>query len=119
MGQINNREQMAAALAGNAFNDTMMIEGVEGHETSDEREYYAAIQRQINRGTWGLQGSHGRTMMRAMENGYCMLGRNRAHDYYGNGIPARTDVEEGTKGSRGLVAETMGEEWATYMENLQ
>jgi hypothetical protein len=100
------------------YEDTMMIEGVEGHEAETEFDYYAAIQRQINAGQWGLQGSHGRTMMEAIRGGQCLLGKSRAQDYYGNVIPSRDDVMDGTKGSRGFVVEAMGEEWAAKMEAL-
>lgn len=95
----------------NSHDDVMDIEG--GAE--DEREYYAAIQRQINRGMWGLQGSHGRAMMEAITSGHCMLGRDDARDYYGNHIPSREQVKEGTKGSHDFVVEAMGEEWAGWI----
>lgn len=100
------------------FNDVMMVEGADGHEASDAREYYGAMQRTINSGTWGLQGSFGRAMMAAIESGQCLLGREPAHDYYGNRIPGRDEVKPGTKGSRGFVAEAMGEDWAAHMEAL-
>lgn len=101
-----------------SFNDVMMIEGAAGHEAADAREYYAAIQRQINAGEWSLQGSHGRTMMRAIEDGRCLLGKKRARDYWGNLIPARDDVMDGTKGSKEYVANEHGDDWADYMEAL-
>jgi hypothetical protein len=98
------------------YNDVMLIEGATD-EPYDENDYYAAIQRQINAGCWSLQGSHGRTMMDAIKAGRCMLGTTRAKDYWGNVIPARTDVEAGTKGSREFVVAAMGEDWAVEMEN--
>ena len=98
------------------YDDAMMVEGVDGHEAETEMDYYAAMQRQINAGQWSLQGSHGRAMMGAIEDGRCMLGKARAKDYWGNTIPARDDVQAGTKGSREFVAEAMGEEWAAHME---
>ena len=92
------------------------ISNIEGDATS-ENEYYLSIQRAINSGSaWSFQGSYGRAMMDAIESGACLLGQVPARDYYGNRIPARTEVEEGTKGSRQFVAERMGEEWATEME---
>lgn len=96
------------------YSDTMTIEGVEEVET--EMDYFSAMQRNINTGNWSLQGSHGRAMMGAIEAGYCMLGFNRAKDYYGNIIPSRGDVQEGTKGSFGFVVEAMGEDWAKSMQ---
>lgn len=100
------------------YEDVMRIEGVDGYETSDEFEYYAAIQRQINAGSWSLQGSHGRTMMQAIEDGKCLLGKMLARDYWGNAIPACDMVKEGTKGSRGFVEANNGAEWADAMEAL-
>lgn len=100
------------------YEDVMMVEGVEGYEAESEFDYYAAMQRQINAGQWSLQGSHGRAMMDAIEGGHCILGKAAAHDYWGNRIPARGEVVEGTKGSRGFVVEAMGEDWAAKMEAL-
>jgi hypothetical protein len=93
------------------LNDVMHIEG-----DSDEDDYYSSIQRAINDGMWSLQGSYGRAMMDAIKAGCCMLGVNPARDAYGNRIPSRTEVQEGTKGSRSFVVERMGEEWANLME---
>lgn len=98
------------------FNDVMMIEGAAGHEAADAREYFAAVQRQINEGNWGLQGMHGCAMMVAIERGECMLGKRRALDYWGNVIPVRDEVEPGTKGSKEYVANEHGDDWADYME---
>jgi len=98
----------------NQYNDIMTIEGE--HEVETEMDYYAAMQRTINAGTWGLQGSFGRSMMQAIEEGRCMLGTSGARDYYGNYIPSRDEVKDGTKGSRGFVVEAMGEDWAAEME---
>lgn len=92
------------------------IDAIEGIEEVGEQDYYAAIQRAINGGMWGLQGSYGRAMMSAIESGYCMLGTSRGRDYWGNVIPARDDVQEGTKGSREFVVNAMGQEWAAAME---
>jgi hypothetical protein len=44
-----------------------------------------------------------------------MLGTNSAQDYYGNRIPSRTEVQQGTKGSYDFVLAAMGEEWANEM----
>lgn len=79
-------------------------------------DYYLGLQRAINGGLWSLQGSYGRSMMGAIESGMCMLGTERARDYWGNFIPARTDVQEGTKGSAGFVRERMGDEWLAKLE---
>ena len=75
------------------------INTIECDEEATEEEYYLAIQRVINGGMWGLQGSYGRTMMDAISAGKCLLGENDARDYYGNHIPSRHQVQAGTKGS--------------------
>lgn len=85
--------------------------------SGDELAYFTSIQRAINSGTaWSFQGSYGRSMMDAIEAGRCMLGENPAHDYYRNRIPSRTEVKDGTKGSRSFVVEHSGEDWAAAME---
>lgn len=88
---------------------------LEGEETSEQEEALS-LQRAINSGMWGLQGSYGRAMMGAIEAGRAMLGPKDARDYYGNHIPSRTQVQEGTKGSRGFVVARMGEDWAAMLE---
>ena len=89
----------------------------EGEVDCDELEYYANMQQLINSGSaWSFQGSYGRTMMEALESGRCMLGEQPARDYYGNRIPSRHEVQEGTKGSRQYVVEACGEDWAQHME---
>ena len=98
------------------YNDVMILVGAE--EATDEMQEAMAVQRTINRGMWGLEGSAGRRMMEFINAGMCMLGRNRARDYWGNVIPSRDDVQEGTKGSRQFVVDRMGEEWAAAMEGV-
>lgn len=93
------------------------IENIESNECS-ELDYYKSIQRAINAGSWSFQGSYGRAMMAAIEAGRCMLGTSGARDYWGNYIPSRSEVQEGTKGSRGFVADEAGEEWAAAMEGV-
>jgi hypothetical protein len=96
------------------LNDIEVIE--DGAES--ELEYYESIQRAINSGMWGLQGSYGRVMMDAIKGGYCMLGVHSATDYYGTKIPSRDDVQEGTKGSYEYVVRMQGQEWADTMGDL-
>lgn len=86
-------------------------------EETTEMDYYLSIQRAINSGMWGLQGSYGRAMMGAIKSGRCMLGTKPARDYYGNDIPSRNDVRPGSKGSKDFVIDAMGAEWANEMEN--
>lgn len=59
----------------------------------------AQLQYYIDHGVWGLEGSMGRAMDRAIEDGFCILGPAPAHDYWGNRIPAEYEVVDGTKGS--------------------
>ena len=94
------------------------IEIIEGDTTCTEVQYYQTIQKAINTGLWGLQGSYGRTMMAAINEGYCMLGQNDARDYYGNHIPSRDQVQAGTKGSFDFVAAECGEGWAITMSEV-
>jgi hypothetical protein len=74
-----------------------------GHDCEDTDEAgadeVAMLQDLIDRGIWGLEGSMGRAMMAAIEDGRCTLGPAPARDYWGNYIPSRTEVEPGTKGS--------------------
>lgn len=90
---------------------------IEDAEVSAE-EYWKSVQRAINSGeAWKFQGSYGRLMMSAIEGGRCMLGEKPASDYYGNYIPARSQVVSGSKGSRAYVVKHHGEEWAALMES--
>lgn len=73
--------------------------------TTDEETSYADYieqqQRLINSGTvWKLEGSAGREAMRLIDAGECMLGEVGHRDYWGGYIPGRTEVVEGTRGSR-------------------
>lgn len=82
----------------------------------DEMGDALVLQSAINSGQWGLQGSYGRSMMDAIKDGRCALGRNPARDYWGNAIPSRDMVQEGTPGSVEYVREQMGDEWADRIE---
>ena len=95
------------------------INNIESDDAVDEYELYASIQRAINGGMWSMQGSYGRAMMQAISDGWCLLGNESFNDYYGNRIPSRTEVKEGTKGSREFVLEQRGQEWVDFLENLQ
>ena len=95
------------------------IDMIEGETTCTTKQYYQAMQRAINSGMgWKMQGSYGRTMMDAINGGYCMLGHNDARDYYGNHIPSRDQVKAGTKGSFDYVAQKSGEDWAIDMSEV-
>lgn len=95
------------------------IYAIEGELEASEVEYYQCLQRAINSGTaWSFQGSYGRAMMDAIESGLCLLGTSSARDYYGNYIPSRHEVKEGTKGSLQYVEQLQGPEWATLITNV-
>ena len=86
---------------------------------SDPENYYQVLQRLINDGgAWQLEGFYGRSMMAAINKGFCLLGKISFNDYYGNKVPARDEVKEGTKGSRQFVVANQGEKWANLMENI-
>lgn len=94
------------------------IDAIEGG-TSTQEEYFESLQRAINSLTaWRLQGSYGRAMMQAIEDGYCMLGREHTQDYWGSRIPSRDEVLQGTKGSFDYVAKLHGHEYAKRMEAI-
>ena len=59
------------------------------------------MQKLINSGVvWKLQGCYGRRAMDMIEAGYCVLGKVGHKDAYGNYVPSRTEVKEGSKGSK-------------------
>ena len=92
------------------------INNIETEEDIDEVEYYQSIQRAINAKSWSFQGSYGRAMMEAISSGKCLLGTEPTKDYWGNRIPSRYEVKEGTKGSEDYVDECSGSEWLRLME---
>lgn len=77
------------------------------------------LQALINAGMWSLQGSMGRAMMAAIEDGRCMLGPNGATDYWGTPIPGRHDVQDGTKGSYQYVVDHYGKDHADHLVELE
>ena len=93
------------------------IENIEC-ECESEEDYFLSIQRAINSCMWSMQGSYGRTMMDAISSGRCLLGKSGCRDYYGNYIPSRSEVQDGTKGSHSFVVEACGEEWFELMEGV-
>jgi len=74
-------------------------------EATEADEYVAAYQELINSGdAWKLEGSIGREAMNLINNGLCMLGEVGHKDYWGNYVPSRYEVQEGTKGSASYCA---------------
>jgi len=67
-------------------------------------------QEKINNGyVWRLEGFHGRQAMDLIEGGYCTLGEKGCHDYWGNYVPSKTEVQAGTKGSQEYVDQKTAE----------
>lgn len=66
-----------------------------------QKEYgYDEMQAMIDSGNaWRMEGSYGRAAMGCLESGACMLPKVVHSDYYGNRIPSRTELKEGTKGT--------------------
>lgn len=92
---------------------------IENPDLDNEIEYYTELQKAINSGVaWSFQGSYGRAMMDAIASGYCLLGKAPARDYWGNRIPSRDEVQEGTKGSYQFVVDRFGEEWADLLAQV-
>lgn len=94
------------------------IDLIEGNTTCTMREYYQSLQRAINQGAWGMQGSYGRAMMDAIKSGHCLLGVKDYTDYYGNHVPSRDQVVNGTVGSMQFVIDQMGADWADAMGSV-
>jgi len=94
------------------------IDNIENDDCIEDDEFYRSIQRAINDGMWSLQGSYGRVMMDAIDNGYCLLGKKSFTDYWGNVIPSRFQVKDDTKGSMGFVKTAMGNDWLEMMVTL-
>lgn len=69
--------------------------------TQLQKEFgYTELQGLINSGlAWQMEGSIGREAMRALESGACYLPTKTFRDYYGNIIPDRNLLEDGTKGT--------------------
>lgn len=60
----------------------------------------ATLQEAISNGTvWSLEGSVGRSAMQALESGACFLPEESFADYWGNTVPSRNSLKEGTKGT--------------------
>ena len=63
-----------------------------------------AYQHLIDTGeAWRMDGFTGRTAMRLIEDGLCILGTEGHRDFYGNYVPSRIEVQPGTKGSVGYA----------------
>lgn len=73
-------------------------------------ETAAMFQRMINTGDiWSLQGSYGRAARELIDGGWCVLGEHQTTDYYGNFVPSRYQVTEGTPGSISYAQQLNGD----------
>lgn len=62
---------------------------------------YDDTQSLIDKGlVWHMEGSMGREAMEMLDLGICFLPLKAHRDAYGNRIPKRTDLKDGTKGTR-------------------
>lgn len=69
------------------------------------------IQQAIDSGAaWTLEGSVGRAAMAAIEDGRAVLGLRAHRDYWGNRVPARWEVQQGTLGSQRFAHDQQGHE---------
>ena len=69
---------------------------------ADGRDNYPVrlLQNLIDNGEgWQSESELGRSIVKALEDGTCVLGPVAHHDYHGNVVPARADVAPGAKGS--------------------
>ena len=78
-------------------------------EDATDAEIAEAYQALIDSGTaWRLEGYVGRTAMRLIEAGVCVLGEVGHRDFWGNYVPSRYEVEPGTMGSVEYATERGG-----------
>ena len=88
-------------------------------EDATQEEQIECYQRLINSGdAWRFEGHVGRTAMSLIEAGQCILGRRGHRDFYGNYVPSRTEVQEGTKGSKSFAEQHAGREHAERIASL-
>ena len=57
---------------------------------------------------WRLEGHIGRQCMAAIEDGRAVLGTVPHRDYYGNRVPSRFEVQQGTLGSQAYAHHEQG-----------
>lgn len=99
-----------------------MIIASENGELSEDQEIIM-MQKMISNGmAWKLNGAYGREAMNLIKMGLCALGKNAYYDYYGNRIPSRDEVKDGSKGSIAYCADMQGisvEEFTKWLENAE
>jgi hypothetical protein len=61
---------------------------------------YSELQKLITTGiAWKMEGTIGRTAMSALQSGACMLPKESFYDTYGNKVPSRDELKEGSTGT--------------------
>ena len=76
----------------------------EGDHEVDPDDVIAGYQDLINTGNaWKLEGAVGRQAAHFIDIGVCALGETDYLDYYGNHVPSRYQVVDGSKGSTKFV----------------
>lgn len=69
-------------------------------KTHQREQGYDQMQFLIDSGNvWKMEGAVGREAMHLLECGACMLPKKAYRDYYGNYIPSRDELKQGTKGT--------------------
>ena len=94
-------------------NLTDLIAIEEDAELSDVEKRQAAARHQLRFVASG--GQLRPAVMAAIKQGHFMLGVRGHKDFYGNPVPARTEVKAGTPVSFEFVVQTRGLEWAERM----
>lgn len=71
-----------------------------GHGQPWDYQYPHVMQSLIDSGqAWRMEGSCGRAAMSMLEQGACFLPETAHSDYWGNRVPSRNDLKEGTRGT--------------------
>jgi hypothetical protein len=79
---------------------TMIDPELQAEQDGLNRYPVAFLQNLIDNGEgWQSESALGRAIVRALEDGTCVLGPVAHRDYNGRVVPARSDVEPGAKGS--------------------
>lgn len=85
-----------------------------------ELQQAKALQASINSGlVWRLEGAAGRAAMDNIKAGVVMCAHEPGTDYWGNRVPSRHELQEGTFGTQAYVAEQMGQRWANALAKVK
>ena len=84
------------------------------------KNWIAGFQMMINDGScWNTSGSVGRQAMKLIELGICLFGHQAHNDYYGNRVPARSEITDNSIGSCELVRKTMSQRYLDWIRNIR